>query len=280
MKTQFLLPALLSLIILFGIGACTGTENVRTVIPEPPIGGGITEKPQPRFLIFMRENHVDETEFIEMLDIIFGPSNYDRATTPNDMDLLAPGLVEQYAALLFYDSNHPRPPREELYRLERFYENFDQLLQNGMPILVLHHGVGNYPRWAKFREIAGGAYIFPGVVSEYEDLHGRSWGPSHYEHDVYMNITVVDRDHPITQGIDDFVIFDEAYKDIYVYPGVHVLLTTDFPEATPAVAWVHRYSNSPVFTLSLGHDKHAYTNENFRRLIRQGIDWLISERRK
>jgi type 1 glutamine amidotransferase len=29
----------------------------------------------------------------------------------------------------------------------------------------------------------------------------------------------------------------------------------------------------------LGHDKHAFANENLRKLLKQGIDWLSAERK-
>ena len=97
---------------------------------------------------------------------------------------------------------------------------------------------------------------------------------------VEMNITVVDKDHPITQGVEDFIIHDEAYIGVYVDLKVHVLLTTGYPGATPEVAWGHRFGNSPVFTLTLGHDKNAYASENFQKLIVNGINWLIAEKEK
>ena len=93
-----------------------------------------------------------------------------------------------------------------------------------------------------------------------------------------MKIAIADKNHPITKGVSDFTILDEAYKDVYVNPKAHVLLTTDNPLSTKQVAWTHSYGKSPVFTIMLGHDKHAFANESLRTLIKQGIEWLINER--
>jgi type 1 glutamine amidotransferase len=252
------LTGLLLLGVLFGLSACTKKD-------EP------VQEPARKILVVTGGHEYDEKEFFEMIDS-FGIS-YDKAVMPQDMDLLAPGLEKKYAAIICYDQNHFHE-KKEITSAQR--ENFGKLIQNGMPLLVLHHGVGSYPKWPPYREIAGGAYIFKGAVPFYKDVDGKEWGESTYEHDVDMDITVVDRDHPITQGVDDFTIRDEAYIGVYVSPKVHVLLTTDYPGATPEVAWVHRYGKSPVFTLTLGHGKDAYANENLRKLISNGIDWLIA----
>jgi hypothetical protein len=267
MKTRFVLTGLLLSVMLFGLGACVKKDEP---VKNEPVSGY-------RILVVTGGHEFDEKEFFEMVDAIPGIT-YDKAVMPRDMGLLAPGLEKKYDAILCYAQNHFYEAKERRIT-DRQRANYGKLLQNGMPLLVLHHSVGSFPKWPAYREIAGGAYIFSGAVPLYENLDGKSWPASDYEHDVEMNITVVDKDHPITQGVDDFVIHDEAYIGVYVSPNVHVLLTTSYPGATPEVAWVHRYGNSPVFTLTLGHDKHANDNENLRKLIAQGLDWLISERK-
>lgn len=250
-----------------------------------------TGKSLPKILVLIEESQYfkdvdgkgfDEKEFFEMLDAMPG-FTYDRAEIPKDMHLLAPGLEKKYDAILSYDQNHHHKRKDAQGKIlvtDAHLANFEKLMQNGMPLLVLHRSVGSYPKWTTYREIAGGAFIFPGAVPFYKDLDGKDWPQSEYIHDVEMNIIVADKDHPITQGIDDFVIHDEVYQGMYVNPDVHVLLTTDYPDTVPPVAWVHRYGNSPVFTFIQGHDKQAFTNENYQKLVKQGIEWLIAEKEK
>lgn len=256
-----------------------------------PENAAPTGKSLPKILVLIEESQYfkdvdgkgfDEKEFFEMLDAMPG-FTYDRAEIPKDMHLLAPGLEKKYDAILSYDQNHHHKRKDAQGKIlvtDAHLANFEKLMQNGMPLLVLHRSVGSYPKWTTYREIVGGAFIFPGAVPFYKDLDGKDWPQSEYIHDVEMNIFVADKDHPITQGIDDFVIHDEVYQSMYVNPDVHVLLTTDYPDAAPPVAWVHRYGNSPVFTFIQGHDKQAFTDENYQRLVKQGIEWLIAEKEK
>ena len=223
------------------------------------------EEPTRKILLLTGGHGFDVKEFYEMFDALPGIT-YDKAELPKDMDMLAPGLEEKYDAVVSYDMN-----RFSITDQQR--ENFDKLLQAGMPLIVFHHSIGGYPDWPAYVKIAGGAYIF-----EDTEIDGEVRPKSDYRHDVTMAITVAAKDHPITNGVADFEILDEAYGKVYVRPDVHVLLTTDHPLATHEVAWVHRYGKSPVFTIMLGHDKHAYENENLRKLISQGIEWIVDEK--
>ena len=75
------------------------------------------------------------------------------------------------------------------------------------------------------------------------------------------------------QGLDDFIIHDETYKDFYVSPDVKVLLTTDSPLGDPEIAWISEYGKSPVFYLQLGHDSKAWKNPGFKKVLYNGIHW-------
>ena len=225
------------------------------------------EEPTRKILILTGGHDFEGKEFYEMFDAMPGVV-YEKAELPGDMDLLAPGLEEKYDAVVSYDMNRFSITDEQR-------ENFDRLLQVGMPLVVFHHSIGGYTDWPKYIEIAGGAFSFEAM-----EIDGKTWPASEYYHDVKIEIVVADKNHPITRGVDDFQIHDETYKYVYIRPGVHVLLTTENPLATPEVAWVHRYGNSPVFTIMLGHDRHAYENENLRKLLAQGIEWIVSEKEK
>ncbi len=225
------------------------------------------EETTRKILIVTGGHGFDEQEFYEMFDAMPGVT-YDRAELPKDQNLLAPGLETKYDAVVSYDLNNF--PLTEVQRV-----NFEQLLQNGMPLIVFHHSLAGYQNWPTYRDIAGGAFLFAET-----EVDGKTCPASTYQYDVEMKIAIADKNHPITQGMEDFEIRDEIFKNVYIHPGVHVLLTTDHPDATREVAWVHRYGNSPVFTLMLGHDKHAFADENLRKLLRQGIAWGIAEKEK
>jgi type 1 glutamine amidotransferase len=90
-------------------------------------------------------------------------------------------------------------------------------------------------------------------------------------------VHIADKEHPITRGLQDFDIFDETYNHFTVNTGVHVLLTVNHPDSGKVIAWTHKYKNSPIVYLQLGHGPSAYENPNFRRLLEQSLRWVASE---
>ena len=48
------------------------------------------------------------------------------------------------------------------------------------------------------------------------------------------------------------------------------------PPGTDLIAWVRRVGPSPIVVIQCGNDGATFANENFRRLVRNAIDWVIS----
>jgi uncharacterized protein len=74
---------------------------------------------------------------------------------------------------------------------------------------------------------------------------------------VPYTIDVIDRDHPVTRGVESFEIASEQYY-MHVDPSVGVLATTTF---------------SGVFYASPGHVPDELRIPSAERLIRQGLTW-------
>jgi type 1 glutamine amidotransferase len=97
---------------------------------------------------------------------------------------------------------------------------------------------------------------------------------------VPYTIDVIDREHPVTRGVESFEIASEQYY-MHVDPSVHVLATTTFTGehfpwldgvVTPA-AYVHQWGDGRVFYASPGHVPDELQIPNAERLIRQGLAW-------
>jgi len=223
--------------------------------------------PVYNILIVTGGHDFDEPNFYKMFDEMLGV-RYDKAELPKEMDLLAPGLEKKYDLVLTYDMN-TFPVSDEQK------ERFAALVKAGMPLLVMHHSLGGYESWPLYREIAGGQYLHKTL-----EISGTLYPASSYKYNIDMTVQVVDKDHPITQGIKDFTIRDEAYKNVYVRKEAQVLLKTDHPDSTAELAWVNRYGKGVVFTTALGHDNQAYTVPELPKILHQGIRWCIEESRK
>ncbi len=225
------------------------------------------EAPKIRVLFVFGGHSFDEPQMYEMLDS-FSDVVYEKAEMPQALDLLALGLEKKYDCLVMYDFYTFPYSKEQTDR-------FKALLEQGIGLVVLHHSTGGYKDWDDYPRLIGGKFI---TEKEGATIDGKAYPPSTWDHDQTMKTTVVDREHPIMNGIDDFTIIDEAYGGVYVDPKTHVLLTTDNPKSTRQIAWTWRYGKSPVFVSLLGHDAKAYENPNFSRMVHQAIRWAARKK--
>jgi type 1 glutamine amidotransferase len=157
-----------------------------------------------------------------------------------------------YDALVLYNYERKTTDKQK--------ENFLKLLDRGVGLVVLHHGIYGYLPWPEYRKVVG----FKTGLNAWKD-------------DVDYKIHVEDAKHPITQGVTDFPIKDETYLGYVVDPKVHVILTTDEPLNAKTIAWTHTYRNSPVCYLQSGHGPAAYENKSFVTILGNAIRWTAKE---
>lgn len=217
------------------------------------------EQGKIRILLTTGGHGFEAKPFYAMFDALKNVE-YTKAELPKDAGLLKPGLEREYDCLVMYDMVPAIAPEQQ--------KAFVALLKTGIGVVSLHHNLGAHRDWDEFRKIIGGKFI---LVEG--DVDGKPFKKTPWSHDEDLEITVVDKQHPITQGIDDFQIHDETYGTFYTAPGIRVLLKTDHPRNNPELAWTTSYGKSRVFYLMLGHDGKAYANPSLRKLISQGICW-------
>ncbi len=147
---------------------------------------------------------------------------------------------------------------------EKKRTNLRAFVEAGRGVVVVHHGICSFTDWAWWSEnVTGGRYRFSRDAS----------GPaSSYSHDELINVKVAAR-HPVTEGLSDFRIEDETYKDLWISPHAKVLLETDHPKADKPVAWLGVHPHARIVYIQFGHDRHAHTNPNYQRLLRNAIAW-------
>jgi hypothetical protein len=85
-------------------------------------------------------------------------------------------------------------------------------------------------------------------------------------------VSVVDPEHPITLGMDEFEAEDELYLLDYD-PRVQVLAAALHRGAAMPVAWIKPWGAGRVFYLSLGHDATSCRQPGFAALLVNGARW-------
>jgi len=151
-------------------------------------------------------------------------------------------------------------------------KNFTRLLDEGVGVVALHHTMGAFQQWPRFKKIIGAKYLLKDTT-----VGGVPQKGSTFKHDLDVNVRIADRNHPITQGIGDFTIHDETYKNCWFDKDNHVLLTTDHPTSDKTIGWVRNFEGARICTIQLGHDAKAYANENYQTLIERAILWTAGK---
>ncbi len=134
---------------------------------------------------------------------------------------------------------------------------------SGAGLAGFHGGMGDAFRDATdFQFMVGGQFVaHPDGIKDYE-------------------VAIVDHDHEITRGLDDFAVHSEQYY-LHVDPSIHVLATTVFePESAPwvsgtvmPVAWTRRHGEGRVFYSALGHQPADLDVPEAGELLRRGMLW-------
>jgi len=220
------------------------------------------KKKNPVRVLLITGGHGFDRELFDAFKNSLPGVTIDERMHPNALFMLRPENRDLYDVVLFYDMPEAIGEQEK--------KDFTDYLKTGKGTVFLHHAFSAYQDWPEYQTIMGGRYH----RKPWTDDKGIAQPASSYKHDVHFKVKVADRKHPIVKGIKDFEILDETYFRTSVNPGVHVLLTTDEPTASPSVAWTNHYGKSKITTILLGHDNHAWTNPSFMKLVTQAIMWV------
>ena len=173
--------------------------------------------------------------------------------------------------------------REE-FQITRVDENLDALISPNLDsydLIVFYYTVGEITDAQKnglLNHIASGkGYV--GIHSAADSFRGcpeyRAMVGGHFvTHPRYRDyqVNVVNEEHPITEGIVEFMVRDEQYIVDYD-PRVNVLASALWQGRAMPVVWTKDWGKGRVFYLALGHDAAACRHETFGTLLQRGSLW-------
>jgi len=227
---------------------------------EPPIG-------QIRILVITGGHDYQKDQFNQMLSGLGENITCQVEELPAAYDMFLPQNRGKYDVLVFYHMWQDITDEQA--------KVFSECIGNGKPLVVLHHSICAFDNWPEYLNIIGGKYFHKPTL-----INGKEYPACSYIHDVHFRVKIADKDHPVTAGLNDFEIFDETYKGYYVDPGVTPLLTTDEQSSYPVIGWAKTYGKARVVTLQSGHDVPTFENPNFRKLLKQSIEWVYNSGKK
>lgn len=170
------------------------------------------------------------------------------------------------------------------------------MLEEGVPLIILHHACAAWPSWPEWAEIVGAHFLYQPMKSR-----GVPKPDSGYRIDVKHKVFPALK-HPITDGIDPFELTDELYLFEVFEDSVIPLFRSDFTftaehfysarlalagklnanegwqhaPGSDLVGWIKRYRNSPIVYLQFGDGPASYGNATFQKIVCNAIRWACS----
>jgi len=256
----------------------------------------------PIKVLFITKYHAyDRENLFLMLDSMGKDITWTHVEHPAAQAFYDPKLAAQFDVFLFYDAYPDRVQKvgpdgtSTVSWKEPSAEvkvNFKQLLQNGdKGFVFFHHAIAAWVHtWPEYVEVMGGAADWGNPIK----VRGKDYPASGFRNATHEHITVVDKNHPVTQGVNDFDIVDEVYMCPMFEESVHCLLRTDFkavadadwtnkervtghPPGSNMTGWVKTAERSPVVYFQHGHDRSSWDNPAFRTLMLNAIKWSASK---
>ncbi|RMG62963.1 MAG: ThuA domain-containing protein [Bacteroidetes bacterium] len=143
-----------------------------------------------------------------------------------------------------------------------------QAVRNGCGFAGWHGGMGDaFRQETEYQFMVGGQWVaHPGGFVDYE-------------------VHIVDREDPVTQGVEDFAMHSEQYY-MHVDPNVKVLATTTFngdhnawiDGAVMPVVWKKTYGQGRIFYTSLGHLLDHLRVPGSWTMLTRGLRWAAESK--
>jgi len=214
-----------------------------------------------RILVITGGHGYKTEQFNQMLTSLGPGMTYQIAELPEAYEMFKPENRKDYDVLVFYHMWQTITEDQK--------NIFIECIREGKPVVALHHSICAFDDWTEYWNIIGGKYFHKSTT-----FKGREYAPSSYIHDLHFDVEISGKKHPVTRGLENFPIFDETYKGYYVAEDVTPLLTTDEPSSTPIIGWAKKYGKSRIVVLQSGHDIPTFENPDFRKLLKQAIEWV------
>jgi hypothetical protein len=178
---------------------------------------------------------------------------------------LGPDAYTAYSAGLENRSDFP-DPKPQQWLTEDQALALKEYVSAGNGFYSLHNNSHVSLSSKTYRDVQGGAYIGHPPLRPFK-------------------VRVINKSHPITQGIQDFMVNDEQHYVEYDKDPKYVLIESENVDGltyqklgtkSPA-GWAYDYGKGRVVFTAVGHTIHALWNPEHLKLQRRAVQWLMRE---
>lgn len=90
--------------------------------------------------------------------------------------------------------------------------------------------------------------------------------------------TIVDKTHPIMNGIEEFETWDETYVHTAINPDKQVLMERVDGNNREPYTWIRNEGDGRVFYTAYGHNEETWKQPEFHELVANGILWAVGDK--
>lgn len=191
-------------------------------------------------------------------EVLVNSGKFDVRVCEEPAILDSASALQNYDVIAFLLYNRSLPMLSDAGK-----ENLINFVQQGKGFYVQHLASASYGEWEEFGKLCGRHWVM-----------GTS---GHGPRDVF-GCKISDPAHPITQGLEDFEIFDELYAKLQGNEEIQVLVQadSDWSGQTEPILFVRDYGQGRSVQNALGHDRKAIMNDTCRKLIVRSVEWAAT----
>lgn len=195
--------------------------------------------------------HHDSGKFAPWLAIATFKSGINITYTTELEDLNSENLAK-YDGLVIY-ANHDTISASQEAALKNFVES-------GKGLIPLHSAAGCFKNSEWYIKTIGGQFLSHGNGS--------------------FTTKIINKSHPVTEGINEFETTDETYVHQKINPDMTVLMERLEGTKKEPYTWIRKQGKGRVFYTAYGHDDISWKKSDFLKLVSNGILWAIGDQVK
>ena len=181
----------------------------------------------------------------EIVETLSQRGEFEITKVEEDLDALIAPNLDPYDLIVFYYTVGEISDAQKNGLLNH--------IASGKGYVGVHSAADSFRECPEYRAMVGGHFVTHPRYRDYQ-------------------VNIVDTDHPITEGLVEFMVTDEQYILDYD-PRVHVLASALWQGGAMPVVWTKDWGEGRVFYLALGHDAAACRHEAFGPLLQRGALW-------
>ncbi|OOG73658.1 PVC-type heme-binding CxxCH protein [Algoriphagus sp. A40] len=171
-------------------------------------------------------------------------------TYTTDLNDLNEVTLSNYDGLMIYANHEQISPEQE--------KALKDYIQGGKALIPIHSASFCFQNSEWYISAVGGQFSTHGTGD--------------------FTVDIIDAEHPVMAGIEEFETWDETYVHAKVNPDKTVLMERVEGDKREPYTWVRNEGDGRVFYTAYGHNEKTWEKKEFQELVANGILWAVGDK--